>query len=221
MKPLLVMKNVYKTFFKKTEANPIIKGINATFKGGHSYAITGVSGCGKSTLLNVLAGFERPTAGQVVMVHEIFSSPSCHHFVLQEFVGVVLQSPYLIQELTIIENVMLKGLIAGKPTKESYKNAYELLEYVELAHYAHEAPSVLSGGQQQRVSLARALFNKPLFLLADEPTGNLDYKTGQHIINLLLKCKEEWGMGIIVSSHDNALANAMDIVMHIDQGILT
>jgi lipoprotein-releasing system ATP-binding protein len=128
--------------------------------------------------------------------------------------------PYLIKELTVLENVMSKGLIAGVDADACKQEALALLEQVGLSDKVHEHPPILSGGQQQRVALARALFGKPAFLLADEPTGNLDAKNGQAIIDLLLACKDAWGMGIIVSTHDPAVAQRMEVQLEMRDGLL-
>ena len=214
--------NITKQFVLHRGTLDVLRGISYTFKSGHTYAITGASGAGKSTFLHLLASLIQPTHG-VLYVNEqnvaLFSQNDREQF-LNMTVGLLFQSPYLIKELTVLENVMTKGLIAGIDTCACEKEALELLENVGLSDKAHEYPSMLSGGQQQRAALARALFGKPAFLLADEPTGNLDSKNGQAIIDLLLACKNAWGMGIIVSTHDPAVAERMEIKLEMRDGLL-
>src|SRR5262249_15677130 len=135
-------------------------------------------------------------------------------------VGLVFQQPYLINELSVIENVMAKGLIAGMPKAECCAKAAALLDKVGLLNKADSMPATLSGGQQTRVALARALLNDPLFLLADEPTGNLDEKTGQEIVEVILEIQAALGMGVIISSHDPYVTERMQIVLSLHNGVL-
>lgn len=220
MKSLLTMAHVHKTFLRNAVDSIVLQDVSIEFMSGVSYGIRGASGSGKSTLLHLLAGLELPTRGEIILLNQSLSRSYCHSYILQQFLGIVFQSPYLIQELTVIENIMAKGMIAGNNIKSIRKRAQEVLEYVELSDKAEYTPSMLSGGQQQRVSLARALFNRPIFLLADEPTGNLDDVTGKSIIDLLVRCKKEWEVGLIISSHDSNLAHAMDQILYLEQGKL-
>jgi ABC-type lipoprotein export system ATPase subunit len=189
---------------------------------GASYAITGISGSGKSTLLHIIAGFESPTKGSVFYAErplEIFTPQERAHF-LQKTVGFLFQKPYFIKELSVLENVMLPGTIAGMSAIMAQKRAEELLAVVGLSAYATVKPGVLSGGQQQRLCLARALCNKPQFLLADEPTAGLDAGHRSTIIELMQYGMEQWGMGIIVSTHDMVVAEAMQQVLLLQDGEL-
>ena len=214
--------NITKKFSLRRGYLDVLSGISYTFKSGHSYAITGASGTGKSTFLHLLAGLAEPSTGALYLDEQniaLFSQNEREHF-LNHTIGLLFQMPYLIKELTVLENVMSKGLIAGADEHVCKREAVELLEQVGLIDKLHEYPPVLSGGQQQRAALARALFGKPAFLLADEPTGNLDSKNGQVIIDLLLACKDAWGMGIIVSTHDRAVAERMEIQLEMHDGLL-
>jgi ABC-type lipoprotein export system ATPase subunit len=208
-----------------TQANTIIqvlKGCSATFERGKSYAITGPSGSGKSTLLHILAGLEVPDQGSVLFNNQDISllSPNQRAQFLNSSIGLVFQLPYLIAEFCAIENVMIKGLIQGLDLKECQDRAYVILDKVGLADKASHKSLSLSGGEQQRIAIARALFNKPAFLLADEPTGNLDMETGRRIVNLLLAAQREWNMGIIVSSHDAYIAQRMEKILRLDHGVI-
>ncbi|MDR3549896.1 MAG: ABC transporter ATP-binding protein [Candidatus Babeliales bacterium] len=200
----------------------VLKGVTYHFEKNKSYAITGPSGSGKSTLIHLLAGLDKPTSGHIYFngrdISE-FLEPERHIF-LRQSLGLVFQLPYLIRELSVIENVMIKGMIDGADKLQARKDALELLKKMGIEHKADHASFSLSGGEQQRVAIARALFTKPAFLLADEPTGNLDVATGKLIVELLLSCQEEWHMGIIISSHDEYVAQRMEKILHLDNGLL-
>ena len=200
----------------------VLRGVTADFKPGNSYAITGASGCGKSTLLHVLAGLEEPTSGAVMFGGEsLYGMPQLkRQMLLNKSFGLVFQEPYLIKELTILENVMIKGLICGLSRTECEKRAMSLLSAVELSHMAKNYPSTLSGGEKQRISVARAIFNEPDFVLADEPTGSLDDDSGDIVIDLLSGHYRKDKFGLIVVSHDPKVAKAMDRVMVLRSGVL-
>lgn len=218
----LTAQDVSKKFMQGTAEITVLDGINATFTQPHSYAITGISGSGKSTLMHILADLDTPTSGTI-----LFNNQSIHAFspaersqFLNRSIGLVFQSPHLLRELSILENVMVPGLIGGKNKNECIEQAKILLNHVGLFEKRDNKPGELSGGQQQRVAIARALFNNPVFLIADEPTGNLDLATGKSIIDLLLLCRDEWEMGIIVSSHDEYVVERMDVVYMLESGKL-
>jgi len=200
----------------------VLNGVNVTFEQGLSYAITGVSGSGKSTLLHVLGGLDTPTSGAVLFNGKDIAKlrPSHKNLFLNRHIGFVFQFHYLIRELTVRENIMMMGLIKGEPRSACSKRAEHLLALVGLTEKALSYPTQLSGGEQQRVAIARALFNKPSFLLADEPTGNLDAGNAQLMVDLFFAAQQEWGMGIIVCTHDNAVYDRMHTVYHLSQGVL-
>lgn len=218
----LAAHDIKKTYIQGTNQLSILKGVSVQFEQGKSYAITGPSGSGKSTLIHLLAGLDVPTHGTVTFdsVDINTLSPAHKKTFLASSLGLVFQLPYLIPEFSVLENVMLKGIITGLSIENLKNQAMELLDKVQLAHKAESNPYSLSGGEQQRVALARALFNKPSFLLADEPTGNLDVPTGKVIVELLLSCQAQWGMGVIVSSHDEYVSQRMAQVLHLQNGIL-
>ncbi len=214
--------HVRKSFVNKTTQSTILHDINATFLSNQSYAITGISGSGKSTLLNLIAGFDEPTEGSLFFNDrplDIFSAAEKEYYA-QQVIGFLFQKPYLIKELSVIENIMLPGTIAGKPYNDVYARACELLQVVGLAAYKDVKPGVLSGGQQQRACLARALCNKPFFLCADEPTAGLDAGHRTDIINLMRYGMQTWGMGVIVSTHDTIVAQSMQHVLALHEGVL-
>lgn len=208
--------------FTQPQGNPLclFEQVSFTFEQPKSYAIMGSSGSGKSTLLHILAGFVSPTHGQVLLNNQPispFSMDQKAHF-LHKTVGIVLQRPYLIKELNVVENVMIKGAIAGMSLDAAQEKAYQLLCQVGLEDTAFRSITTLSGGQQQRVAIVRALFNEPTFLLADEPTGNLDGATAHSLIDFLLDCQHQWHTGLILSTHDVTVAARMEMVLEIHQG---
>ena len=201
----------------------VFDNIDCTLTQGHTYALMGASGAGKSTLLHIVAGLDEPTAGSVFFNDKKFSSFSAHdrQELLNKSFGLVFQSSYLISELSVVENVMMPGLIAGLPYEQCRARALEMLSVVGLSEKASSNPLTLSGGQQQRVAIIRALFNKPTFLFADEPTGNLDEQTGREIVNFLLECQQQWKMGLVVSTHDRSVADRMGTRFILHNGALT
>lgn len=219
---IIIVQNIIKSYAQGKTKVAVLRGISAHFERPKSYAITGQSGSGKSTLMHILSYIDKPDSGSLFYDDQnVYKMPSRRQKPCwQAQVGLVFQLPYLIGELTVIENVMTKGLIAGKSTAACKEDAQHLLEMVGIPEKTHAKPATLSGGQQQRVAIARALFNKPAFLFADEPTGNLDEQTSTAIVDLLIQCQKEWRMGLIVSSHDTALTKRLDVHYHLKDGIL-
>ena len=215
--------SVEKTFGTKSQLTPVLVGINASFEQGKSYAIIGASGSGKSTLLHILGGLDVPSRGNVTFNGRPLTSfrASERNRLRNKQLGFVFQFHYLIHELTVQENVMLPGLIAGMSRSDCKERASELLRSVGLAHRETAMVSTLSGGEQQRVSVVRALFNKPAFLLADEPTGNLDAENGAIVIALIERYQRDYGMGLVVCSHDDALYGRMGTVLTMKNGLLS
>jgi len=218
----IIIDQVKKIFVQPSGNLTVLNGISATFQQGKTYALSGASGSGKSTLMHILAGLDQPSEGAVLVdgVNLATLSAEAKQEFLNKKVGLVFQLPYLIAELSVIENVMIKELIAGVSAHECRTQAEELLYKVGLGQKLDAKPATLSGGQQQRVAIARAILNKPAFLLADEPTGNLDEITGNSIVDLLIACNQEWGMGIVVSSHDAYVTQRMETVLRLHEGVL-
>lgn len=221
-KDILHLVSISKTFTHNGHTVTVLDSISIDFIQGNLYAITGASGAGKSTLLHLIAGLDKPTHGDVFFNGANLSTMSHtqYYSFLNTSVGFVFQSSHLIKELSIIENVMLPGLIHNDNKKELTKKAQSLLDAVGLSPFMHSSPGELSG-QQQRASLARALINEPAFLIADEPTGNLDNQTAQAMVDLLMNCYQQWHMGIIVSSHDPYVAQAMNTILELKDGAIT
>jgi putative ABC transport system ATP-binding protein len=196
-----------------------LRGVTLTVGEGEYVAIVGPSGCGKSTLLNLLGVIDRPTSGTVTIAGERvdgLSDARATDFRLHR-IGFVFQRFYLMQALTASENVELPLAEAGLGRAERRARALELLEYVGLGGRARHRPAQLSGGEQQRVAIARALANRPALLLADEPTGELDARTGADMIALLARLNAD-GTTIVVVTHDEQLARAAQRVVHMRDG---
>jgi putative ABC transport system ATP-binding protein/lipoprotein-releasing system ATP-binding protein len=208
-----------KSFRLGTTTLEILRGLDLTVLRGETVFLCGASGAGKSTLLYTLAGLERPTSGDVHFENEdLYGLSAGRQAELRNTrMGFVFQSYMLLPELTALENVALPGLIGGKPDRE---RAAELLAKVGLGPRTGHLPSELSGGEQQRVAIARALANRPSMLFADEPTGNLDSRTGGEIIDLLLGLARENGTTLLAVTHDANLAARGDRVLHIRDGQL-
>lgn len=221
-KATLATQHISKKFMQGNEEIIVLNNIDSMFIQEKSYAITGISGSGKSTFIHIIAGLDSPTTGTVLFNNLPLQtlSPALLAQFLNQSIGLVFQSPHLLRELSVIENIILPGLISGHNKNDCEKKAIKLLQKVELLPKKNSKIGELSGGQQQRVAIARALFNEPAFLIADEPTGNLDLATGKTIVDLLLACYQEWGMGIIVSSHDDYVAEKMHEIYRLDEGTL-
>ena len=218
----LKVENVHKSYLQGNKKIEVLTGVDASFDQSKSYSITGVSGSGKSTLLHVLGGLDAPDSGKVLFNKKNsykLKSKEKEKF-LNTYFGFVFQFHYLINELTVIENIMLMGFIKGVSKAKCQDRAEYLLKYVGLSDKAERYPFQLSGGEQQRISIIRAIFNKPSFLLADEPTGNLDSKNADHIVNFFLECQKEWNMGLIICSHDKDVYSRMDNVLEMVSGKL-
>ena len=179
---------------------------------GEFLCISGRSGSGKSTLLNLLAGLERPTSGEISLLGkriETMSETARIRF-RRGHVGFVFQSYNLLPQYSAVENVALPLTLCGIPARECNRAAMEMLEMVGLADHAAHKPSELSGGQQQRAGIARAIITKPDIVFADEPTGNLDTKTGEEVMQLLIRIFREWGTTFLLVTHDTEMRRYTD-----------
>ena len=185
-----------------------VDGVSISVEAGEFVALLGQSGSGKSTLLNLVAGLDRPTSGSVLVHGRDLAKMSSEELARyrRNDVGMVFQAFHLIPSMTITENVELPMRFAEVERTERAQRSRETLERVGLAKRLDHRPSQLSGGEQQRVSLARALANSPSLLLADEPTGNLDSRTGEDILNLIRDVSMSMGMTVVMVTHERALA---------------
>ena len=203
------------------ERVPALRGVTFTVHQPEYVAIVGPSGCGKSTLLNLLGVIDRPTSGTVSIAGARVDQLDDAHateFRLRR-IGFVFQRFYLLQALSARENVELPLAEAGMSARARRARALELLEYVGLARRERHRPSQLSGGEQQRVAIARALANRPALLLADEPTGELDARTGAEMIALFERLNRD-GTTVVVVTHDEDLAHAAKRVIHMRDGTI-
>ena len=200
-----------------------LAGIDLDVHRGEYLSIMGPSGSGKSTLFNMIGGLDRPTQGHVLIdgqdIREMdvrqIAYLRCHR------VGFIFQTFNLVEVMTARQNVMLPMTFAGVNDEDASKRACELLDLVGLGKRYDHLPSQLSGGQQQRVAIARSLANDPDVILADEPTGNLDLKTGEEIINMLSRFTKEMGKTVISATHDHKMLAASDRVVYITDGQVT
>jgi putative ABC transport system ATP-binding protein len=201
-----------------------LDNVNLSLEAGMFASIVGTSGSGKSTLLSLLGGLDRPSSGQIRIDDQIISSESDRDLIeyRRHTVGFVFQSFNLIPNLSAKENVMLPMEFSKVPKDQRTARAIELLEAVGLTGDTQlRRPSRLSGGEQQRVAIARSLANHPRLILADEPTGNLDSKTGRSIVKMLGELPKSEGTTVIVVTHDRAVAAATDVQFMLEDGVLT
>jgi putative ABC transport system ATP-binding protein len=196
---------------------PVLKNITLEIAAGSVVAVVGPSGSGKTTLLALLAGLDRPTTGQVVLDGQDLAALDENALARfrGERVGFVFQSFHLIPTLTALENVQVPLELRGEPAEA---RAHELMGRVGLAGREHHYPAQLSGGEQQRVAIARAFSNRPRILFADEPTGNLDLRTGATVIELLLELNREFGTTVVLVTHDLELARRAGRVIRLLDG---
>lgn len=217
---LIALRNVEKTYSKGKELIRALDDINLEVAEQGMVAIVGPSGSGKSSLLYIIGAMDRPSSGEVVLAGQAMNTlaEASLTVVRRKTVGFVFQSFNLIPNLSALENVMLPMEFNGVPSAERRRRATALLDRLGLAGRLTHRPRELSGGEQQRVAIARALANDPPLILADEPTGNLDSKTGQMIYELLKEIASE--RTVIVVTHAEALARMADRVLHIRDGKL-
>jgi putative ABC transport system ATP-binding protein len=197
--------------------------VSFTLEAGQFASIVGASGSGKSTLLSLLGGLDRPSSGEVVVDDRTISSDSDRRLIeyRRDTIGFVFQNFSLIPNLSALDNVMLPMEFAGMSREKRHTRARELLNQVGLEGSKQlRRPSKLSGGEQQRVAIARALANQPRLILADEPTGNLDSKTGRVIVSLLKELAKSQGVTVIVVTHDPAIAAATEVTFTLEDGHL-
>jgi lipoprotein-releasing system ATP-binding protein len=200
----------------------VIKNIDLEISEGEKLAIIGVSGSGKSTLLNLLGGLDDPTRGAVTLNGKQWCqlSPTDRAAWRNQHIGFVYQFHHLLNEFSALENVSLPNLISGKTPVMAQQEATKLLTKVGLSERLHHRPAELSGGERQRVAIARALACKPSLVLMDEPTGNLDPKTAEAVLDLLIELNKDLGISLVVVTHDPLIAQRMDRTVRLEKGVL-
>ncbi len=219
---LLHAADIHKTFGSKDNPVKVLEGVELELSRGEMLAIVGASGSGKTTLLQILGCLDVPDRGKLQFAGKELSTLdenklSRHR---NKNVGFIFQFHYLLPEFSALENVMMPGLIGGSPKKELREKSLQLLEQVGLDHRTDHRSGELSGGEQQRVALARALIMEPALLLADEPTGNLDSRSGQQIFELLTNLCHTRSLSVIMVTHNMELAASMDRCLTLVDGIL-
>ena len=222
--PLLDVEGLSKSFPGATDGQPVkvLSGITLSLKRGESVAIVGPSGCGKSTLLNILGTLDTPTAGAVRFMGEDLATMSEPQRALlrAKSIGFVFQEHHLLPQCTAIENVLIPTLAKGAGKHDQAKRAAELLDRVGLSDRKGYRPDQLSGGQRQRVALVRALINQPALLLVDEPTGALDGKTADQIMDLLIELNTAENTAMLMVTHATHLADRLDRTLRLEAGVL-
>jgi ABC-type lipoprotein export system ATPase subunit len=197
-----------------------LAGVSIDVEKGHYLCLMGPSGSGKSTLLNLIGALDTPTSGEVILNGRPLSAERNLDAVRAREVGFIFQLHNLIPTLTSIENVEIPMMAVGVPRAERRRRAEELLTQVGLSHRLHSIATRLSGGERQRVSIARALANRPSVILADEPTGDVDSKTGDQIMDCIQTARKQVGATLVVVTHNPDLAKGADRTLHMKDGVL-
>jgi lipoprotein-releasing system ATP-binding protein len=222
LRPALELQNIARVYGEGETRLQIFKNLSLTIVPGEIVGLVGQSGAGKSSLLHIAGLLEKPTDGEVVIAGQ-----KCNHLddqartrIRRIGVGFVYQFHHLLPEFSALENVVIPQLIAATPKEDAIKRAKDLLGRLGLGHRITHRPSELSGGEKQRVAIARALANRPLLLLADEPTGNLDPPTGEMVHHEFTRLIQEEGLGALIATHNIEFAKRMSRVMRLENGAL-
>lgn len=222
---MLAAEGLRKSYSSGGKAIRVLQGVDLRLPKGSFTAIVGPSGAGKSTLLHILGGLDAPDEGRVVFEgHDVYAlNDAAISRVRNEQIGFVFQFYHLLPEFTALENVMMPSLIRHGSLRKAAavrKEALRLLGEAGLSERTEHFPAELSGGEQQRTAIARALINRPRLLLCDEPTGNLDSKTGEEILSLLQRIHRESHATMVVVTHNQELAKSAEVVFHLRDGTL-
>lgn len=220
LKIVLELRNIYKTYFLGDQEVNAVNGIDLRVADGELLSIMGASGSGKTTTMNIIGLLDRPTSGDYFLDGKEVSKLSRNElaYIRNRNIGFIFQLYYLLPRMNAWQNVMLPLIYRDEPAKEMKRKALESLEKVGMIDYAEHRPSELSGGQQQRVAIARAIVGHPRFILADEPTGALDSKTGQGVMDLLKIINAEEKTTVIVVTHDINIAKQCQRIVTISDG---
>jgi lipoprotein-releasing system ATP-binding protein len=218
----LLLENVTKEFPTRAEPLVVLRGVSLELTSGQNVAIMGPSGSGKSTLLNILGTLEPPTAGRVLLddddPHTLDEASLAA--MRNRKIGFVFQDHYLLPQCSVLENVLIPTIAAGPTRPETVQRAHDVLDRVGLADRLEHRPAELSGGERQRAALARALINRPVLLLADEPTGNLDRANAARVGQLLLDVQKQEGLMLVVVTHSPQLAAILERRLELEDGRL-
>lgn len=224
MKDILHLRGIVKRFYiGEPNELQVLNGIDLDVREGEFVAVVGASGSGKTTLMNIIGLLDRPTEGQYIIDGVDVSQATDRElsYIRNQKIGFVFQTYNLVAKTTALRNVELPMLYGGVPAKERTHRAGELLELVEMQDRARHLPEELSGGQKQRVAIARAMANDPAIILADEPTGALDSKTGRTVMDLFHRLNKEQGKTIVLITHSMELAEETDRIITIRDGSIT
>lgn len=222
MEPVLEARNVARSYYDGTRVLQVLRDVNLQVQRGEAVSIVGASGAGKSTLLHLLGALDRATSGTILLNGADISK--LNGVQLAELrntsIGFVFQFHHLLAEFTALENVIMPGLILREEVSQLRRRAIDMLESLGLGDRLTHRPAKLSGGEQQRVSLARALINNPLLILADEPTGNLDVESAGTVIDLLWEKTKASGRSLVIVTHEPEIAHRADRCLRLRDGKL-
>lgn len=221
MNEILVAENIEKVYYLKNEIINVLKGIDLRIEQGKFVIIFGPSGSGKSTLLNILGGLDHPTKGKVWFNNlDLFTNDDeSLSRIRNRYIGFVFQFHHLLPEFNVLENTMLPALLNGGLTQDISNKALKVLDELGIYNKRERFPDELSGGERQRVAIARALINDPLLILADEPTGNLDYENTNKLMDMFIRLKSE-ERAIVLVTHSMDIAKMGDVVYNLKGGRL-
>ncbi len=220
--PVLHLSNVCRSFVQAENRLDVLRGCNLTVCEGERVALIGPSGAGKSTLLHIAGLLEKPDSGVIQIANQPASNldDTGRTALRRSSIGFVYQFHHLLPEFSARENIILPQMIAGVDKEKAGQRADELLDLIQLSARGHHRPSQLSGGEQQRIAIARALANRPALLIADEPTGNLDPHTADHVFEVLQHVANHQKLGLLMATHNHDLAGRMDRVCELSEGQL-
>ncbi|NDJ62108.1 MAG: ABC transporter ATP-binding protein [Chloroflexi bacterium] len=220
--PIVQIRDLSKSYAEGGEMRVILTGVDLAITPGEFFVLLGKSGSGKSTLLNLMSGIDRADTGQICITDTDITALNERQLTLfrRDHIGIVFQFFNLIPTLTVLENITLPLELRGANPRHELQRGHDLLARVGLGDRADAFPDQLSGGEQQRVAIARALLHEPALVLADEPTGNLDEETGEHILALLLELTRDAGKTLVMATHNPEIVPLADRVCRIHEGKL-
>lgn len=223
MSSVLQCRQLTKSYHQGKIETKVLNGLELTVETGELLAVVGSSGCGKSTFLHLAGALDKPSSGEVLIndvnIHNLTDKERSNF--RNKHIGFIYQFHHLMMEFSAEENVAMPLLIRGDNPKQALRVAQEMLEKVGLSHRGHHRPSELSGGERQRVAIARSLVTNPSLVLADEPTGNLDFDTAEQIFQLLKSLNATVNTSFVIVTHDLVLASRMDRQLKLEHGILS
>ena len=220
MSIVLSARQIHKVYSTASGDVPALNGITCDFEEGKFYAIIGRSGSGKSTLLHILGGLDHPTSGEVLVDGKDICAMNDEQMAIfrRRHMGFVFQQFNLLEEYNVKNNILMPLKLDGRKADPAFYE--EVIATLGLKEKVRKFPSELSGGEQQRVAIARSILAKPRLIIADEPTGNLDKKTGEEVLELLTTCAAKFGQTLIVVTHDPEIARKADVVICIEDGLI-